>query len=112
MEHVHERAKQLPEDGVPPEIIRFLPQNNQDDKMHPQKHATPQPRHRTEAETIHNMSVLKPNGVVNEKSSHDQMDINAQMTAALLTVQQHLENEKSLASGLQTQCLAVKQVIK
>ena len=108
MEHVKERAKQLPEDGVPPEIIRLLPQNNQDDKMHPQKNATPQPRNRTEAETIHNMNVLKPNGVVNEKSSHDQVVVNAQMTAALLTVQQQLENDKSPSDSLQTECIAVK----
>ena len=67
MERVREKAQELLENGVPPEMIRLLPEDDLQDKIQPQKSATPVPMPRTDEEGIDNLNVLKPNGVVNEK---------------------------------------------
>ena len=86
MERVREKAHELPENGVPPEIIRLLPEDDLQDKIQPQKSATPVPIPRTDEEGIDNLNVLKPSGVVNEQSSQDEIDVIAQANAAV----QHL----------------------
>ena len=83
MDHVREKAEGLPENGVPPEMIRLLPDDDLQDKIQPQKSATPVPMPRTDEEGIDNLNVLKPNGVVNEQSSQDEIDVIAQANAAV-----------------------------
>ena len=41
LEDVKERAKALPENDIPPEIVRLLPLDNAHDKLQPNKNATP-----------------------------------------------------------------------
>ena len=41
MVSVRNRAKELPEDDLPPEIIRMLPPDKAHDKLQPNKNATP-----------------------------------------------------------------------
>ena len=108
MDHVREKAEGLPENGVPPEIIRLLPDDDLQDKIQPQKSATPVPMPRTDEEGINNFNVLKPNGVVNEKSSQDEIDVIAQANAALRHLVEKLKPTSTSTEHAQTERIEVK----
>ena len=75
---VRKKAASLPEDGVPPEIIRLLPHDNHLDKILIQKAACPVAGRSDLQGVAESLSQAQPNAVVLEKSSHDEADINAQ----------------------------------
>ena len=96
MDRVRLKAEGLPTDGVPPEIVRLLPHDDHLDKVQVQKAATPVAG-RVNLESVgDSLARSAPNGVVLEKSSHDEGDINAQRVAAVTLFAQKLE---PLASG-------------
>ena len=66
MEQVERNASALPENGVPPEIIRYLPLDELQDKFQMQKSAAPVPIARDMQEVSDHLKVLKPNAVVSE----------------------------------------------
>ena len=68
MKQVRRHAKSLPENAVPPEVIRFLSLDDLQDKIQMQKSATPVPIARDMQEVADHFKVLKPNAVVSEKS--------------------------------------------
>ena len=81
MDAVRERAEGLPEDDVPPEIIRLLPLDGAHDKLQPNKNATPVSGEGNLDDVRKNLEVLRYNAVVNEKSSLDEGDEPAQVRA-------------------------------
>ena len=83
----------LPECGIMPEIAKLMPLDAQLDKIQIQKAATPVPVHKTLNEVASAMAVDKPNGVVLEKSSHDDADTNASRIAALHHLSRKLGQE-------------------
>ena len=83
MDAVRERAKGLPEDDVPPEIIRLLPLDGAHDKLQPNKNATPVSGEGSLDDVRKNLEVLRYNAVVNERSSLDEGDEPAQVRACV-----------------------------
>eukprot|EP00973_Karenia_brevis_P073776 10253074-Karenia_brevis.AAC.1 len=83
MERARRKAQGLPENGVPPELIRVLPHDTHLDKILVQKAATPVAGRSDLDGAGRLMSTTKPNAVVLEKSSQDDGDINAQRVRAL-----------------------------
>ena len=83
IEDVQSRAQALPENGVPPEIIKLLPLDNLLDKIQIQKSETPVAEPQNEEEAAAYRAVTRTNGVVLEKSRHYEIDVNAQCNAAL-----------------------------
>ena len=93
MERVRERAMSLPVEGIPEGIAKLLPYDDLLNKIQVQKAATPVPG-RTDLDGVaRQLSTMKPNGVVLEKSSYDEADINAQRIAALQHFTQRLNGE-------------------
>ena len=83
MEQVREKARELPSNGVPEHIARLIPYDDLLDKIQVQKAATPVlGRCDLEGAAVR-LAQIKPNGVVLEKSSYDETDINAQRIASL-----------------------------
>ena len=90
MVRVGAKAQSLPEHGVPPELIRILPHDDDLDKVLVQKAATPTAGRSDLEGAGHALSTTKPNAVVLEKSSFDDADINAQRHRALHHLVQQL----------------------
>ena len=83
MERVIEKAGQLPEHGVPACLAKLIPYDDLLDKIQVAKNATPVPG-RADLDTVAGrLANARPNGVVLEKSSNDEADIQAQRVAAL-----------------------------
>ena len=81
------RAEDLPEDGVPVEIIALLAHDNDLDNVQRQKAATPVRDMLSPAEVRDEFAYMcKPNAVVGERTSAGLADINAQQVAALHAV--------------------------
>ena len=91
MKEVRRRAHALPTDGVPPEIIKLLPLDKLLDKIQIQKSATPIPTPQNEHEAAANLDVTRINGVVLEKSSQEEIDVQAQCNAALQNLLRQLK---------------------
>ena len=108
MEAVREKAKGLPEEDVPPEIIRLLPLDDLQDKIRPQKNATPVSMPHNLEEAAENLEVTRCNGVVNEKSSMDEVDAFAQDYAALQNIVRKLRQDKRPEDDLMTERVGVK----
>ena len=68
LEDVKKRAQALPENDIPPEIVRLLPLDNAHDKLQPNKNATPVRREGRLDEVLKNLSVLRMSAVVYEKT--------------------------------------------
>ena len=83
IEAVREKAKRLPENGVPPEIIKLLPFDEHLDKIQIQKSATPVEGRSDTASVAQKLGDRCPNAVVMEKSSQPEADVNAQRISAL-----------------------------
>ena len=62
---VRKKALQLPKNGVPPEVLRVMRNDDGLDKLKPQKAATPVPGRVSVSEAFANM---RPNMVVSERS--------------------------------------------
>eukprot|EP00972_Heterocapsa_arctica_P014295 2103701-Heterocapsa_arctica.AAC.1 len=90
MARVRIKAQALPEHAVPPEIVRLLPHDNDLDKVQVQKQATPAPGRYDLDGVGKSLDTTRPNAVVQEKSSYDESDINAQRIAALCNVVEKL----------------------
>ena len=82
-EKLRAKARLLPEDGVPPEIIHCLPSDNTLDKIQMQKAATPVEGLRHESSVGKAFEVQRPLAVVLERSGNDAMDVNARSVNAM-----------------------------
>ena len=91
LEDVKQRAQALPENDIPLEIVRLLPLDNAHDKLQPNKNATPVRKESNLEEVKNNMSVLRMNAVVSEKSHCDVGDESAQLRAKTSEFQVHIE---------------------
>ena len=67
LEDVKKRVQALPENDIPPEIVRLLPLDSAHDKLQPNKNATPVRREGRLDEVEKNLSVLRMSAVVSEK---------------------------------------------
>ena len=83
LEDVKKRAQALPENDIPPEIVRLLPLDNAHDKVQPNKNATPVRRGGSLEQVQNNLSVLRMNAVVSENSTFDEGDEPAQARACV-----------------------------
>ena len=92
MSAVEAKAARLPENGVPPEIVRLLPHDNSLDKIQVQKAATPVSGRSDLSGVINQMERSQPNAVVLERSNEDAEDINAQRIAALRLLDEKLRS--------------------
>ena len=100
MEQVALKAQELPEHGVPPEVVAILPHDTDLDNLQPQKVATPVPECVTPSQAASELGVwLKPNAVVCEKSSVGSGDVNAQQVATLEATAPKDGKEESKAMG-------------
>ena len=84
MDRVRQKAEALPRHGVPEHILKLLPCDDLLDKIQIQKVATPVPGRSNLDDVAVRLSQTKPNGVVLEKSSYDEADINAQRISAIV----------------------------
>ena len=99
---VRAKANQLPEHGVPPEIMHLLPDDNSISKLQVQKAATPVEGLRAAQGdedkaniTAAAISAQRPNAVVMEKSSNDEGDINERRAQALQKLCDQLESPQA-----------------
>ena len=100
MEQVALKAQDLPEHGVPPEVVAILPHDTDLDNLQPQKVATPVPECVTPAQAASELGAwLKPNAVVCEKSSVGSGDLNAQQVATLKATAPGQGQEEGKAMG-------------
>ena len=83
---VVEKAKQLPEDGIPPELISLLPNENAYEKMRAQKAATPVDGMKTSPTVGAGFREERPNAVVMERSSMEEGDIQLRRHASIRTL--------------------------
>ena len=102
MDRVRAKAECLPEDGVPPEIVRLLPHDGDLDKILIQKAATPADGRGSVEEAGRRLSQAQPNAVVLEKSGADETDINAQRIEALRHISEQLTGETQSVSMRRT----------
>ena len=93
MDSVEKKAARLPEDGVPPEIVALLPHDSTLDQVLVQKAAAPVPGRGSVEQEAERLRNSQPNAVVEEKSSNDAADINAQRIAALRNLATQLRPE-------------------
>ena len=85
-----DKARLLPEDGVPAEILDLLPNDNTLDNIQIQKAATPVEGLRK------NMGAMtaafaeqRPTAVAMERSGNDVVDVNARRVTAMNSLMQH-----------------------
>ena len=84
MREALQRAEALPEDGVPAEIVAWLPHDSDLDDVQRQKAATPTRAMLTQEELHAEFAYMcKPNAVVGERTTCGAGDINAAHVAAL-----------------------------
>jgi len=96
LERMRARAKEvLPENGIMPEIAKLLPLDDSMDKIQVQKAATPVNAPSDLEQAATELQRVRPNGVVLEKSSLDEADINVQRVTAL----KHMTGKLGLASS-------------
>ena len=93
LEDVKKRAQALPENDIPPEIVRLLPLDNAHDKVQPNKNATPVRRGGSLEQVQKNLSVLRMNAVVSEKSTLDGGDEPAQVRACVESTVRKLKRD-------------------
>ena len=88
---VADKARLLPEDGVPSEILHFLPNDNTLDKIQVQQAATPVEGLRQNLEAMSAaFAAQRPTAVVMERSGNDVVDVNALRITAMNSVMQQL----------------------
>ena len=90
-EKLRRKAEHLPEDGVPPELVRLLGHDNDLDKLQVQKAATPVEGRREDlTDAARAFASQSPNAVVMEKSSNEEADINALRVHAVRSLAESL----------------------
>ena len=78
------KAEKLPENGVPPELLKVIHQiDDAQEKLQPQKAAAPVDGLQTEELAGETFAAQRPRAVVAEGESNDQQDANAVTVAAL-----------------------------
>ena len=103
-EVVRSRAEKLPADGVPPELITLLPNDNSYDKLRMQKPATPvEAMDRTGAVAAKNLSDQRPLAVVLERSSTEQADAQIRQNTGLHTFLTRLGKKAELPAPQNSQ---------
>ena len=96
MKKVDEKARQLPENGVPPELITLLPNDNAYDKLRAQKAATPVEGMGNLSEAGMRLREERPNAVVMERSSVEEGDIQLRREASLRALVQKLNRSDDI----------------
>ena len=87
----------LPQNGVPPEILRELPHDPHIAKLAVQKHATTVPEPTSDLEKIkEQLRTSVPNAVTMEKSSMDSIDYNNMLHNALDNLKQKIRKSGSV----------------
>ena len=107
MNEVIAKSAALPKNDVPPEIIRLLPLNDLQDNIDLQNDQTPVPTAGSVEEACDLLDTKKINALENERSTGDEVDINARQN----TVLQHLvetEQNKSSTDHVRTERVEVK----
>ena len=84
-------AAELPENGLIPEVAKLLPLDDALDRIQIQKAATPVNAPQDVTQAASELEICRPNGVVLEKSSRDEADINAQRVASLTHMKTKLQ---------------------
>ena len=95
-EDVWQRAKDLPENGAPPEVIHILELQRSLDNLIANKNASPASGRVDEKNAFDH---CRPNAVVDEKSSTEGGDINARRITALTTIVDQLQTDKEGGQG-------------
>jgi hypothetical protein len=88
---VREKAKQLPANGIPPELISLLPNDKYFEKLHVQKAATLVAGMEDPDKIKHSFKAERPNAVVLEGSSAEGADIEERRTSALFSLVKQLQ---------------------
>jgi hypothetical protein len=89
---VREKAKQLLSNGIPPELISLLPNDNSFEKLHVQKAATPVAGMKERDEIKESVKDERPSAVVLERSSAEGADIEERRTSAMFSLVKQLQN--------------------
>ena len=84
---------------MPPEIIKLIPHDDDLDKAQVQKAATPSDGRGDLPRAAQLLAQSRPSGVVWEKSSYDEADINAQRISALRSFTEKLRTDIPEAAG-------------
>ena len=93
-ERVREKAKQLPQQGIPPELVSLLPNDNAYDKMRVQKAATPvEGMKSSPAEAGVSIGSERPNAVVLERSALEEGDLKIKRERAVRALVENLSRE-------------------
>ena len=93
MDSVRKKAEGLPENGVPPEVVRLLPHDGSLDKIQIQKAAAPVDGRGSVEQVGKRLDESQPNAVMLEKSGMDEADINSQRIAALRSIVERLDDD-------------------
>jgi hypothetical protein len=94
---LREKARELPENGIPPELLRHISYDTHLDKLQVQKAATPVEGRRTlEGDFATAFAAERPRAVVMEKSGTTEGDVNAQALDAVRYLAEKLEHPTRL----------------
>ena len=88
---VAEKAKQLPENGIPPEIMSLLPNDSAYEKMRAQKSAMPVEGMKTLKAATASFRDDRPMAVVLERSSVEEGDMKLRREAVLCELVTNLD---------------------
>jgi hypothetical protein len=93
---VREKAKQLPKQGVPPELVSLLPNDNAYDKMRVQKAATPvEGMKKNPEEAGVSIGTERPNAVVLERSALEEGDLKLKRESAMRALVDNITGDAS-----------------
>ena len=90
LEAVRRKAEQLPENGVPGEVLRMVAHDSDLDRVQVQKAATPVEARASVEDAGRAIARAVPNAVVEERSSYVDADVNAQRVAAVRHIAESL----------------------
>jgi hypothetical protein len=88
---VREKTQQLPTNGIPPELISVLPNDNSFEKLHVQMAATLVAGMKDPDKIKQSFKDERPNAVVLERSSAEGADIEERRTSALFSLGKQLQ---------------------
>jgi hypothetical protein len=111
-EQVREKAKQLPQQGIPPELVSLLPKDDAYEKMRAQTAATPVEGMKSGPEEAGvSIGTERPNAVVLERSALEEGDLKIRRESAVRALVANITGETSgsTAQGPDAEH-AVKQV--
>jgi hypothetical protein len=88
---LREKAAQLPANGIPPELIYLLPNDNSFEKLHVQKAATPVVGMKDPDKIKQSFEDERPSAMVLARSSAEGADIEERRTSALFSLVKQLQ---------------------